>query len=172
MITHFVMGTDIRRQGDGNMGARNTFHTVGRVAGLVVAGADVAKGAIAVTLARSLAVSEWMVFLAGACVVLGHDFPVFLGFQGGQGMAAMVGVFAVLFPKQTVAALCVFAFTLMITHNWDLSCGLGLVSLLGFMWLGGLPASHLLYAVLLIPSIGLKKLLQMWEQGRWRPQNC
>lgn len=100
IVARLVAGLEIRQVGDGNMGAKNTFESVSRLAGVVVGVADIGKGALAVALARYLAVSEGVVLLAAACAVLGHDFPLFLGFQGGQGMATMVGVFCVLFPQQ------------------------------------------------------------------------
>jgi glycerol-3-phosphate acyltransferase PlsY len=143
--------------------AKNTFESVGKLAGVVVGVADVGKGALAVAMARDSSVSEEVALLAGACSVLGHDFPLFLGFRGGQGMAAMVGVFSVLFPQQMVLALCALALTLVITHNWDLSCAAGFVSLVILMWLVGQPPGRLLYVVLLLPTLGLRKLMQAWQ---------
>jgi glycerol-3-phosphate acyltransferase PlsY len=97
IVARFVAGVDIRQVGDGNMGAKNTFETVGKLAGVAVGVADVGKGALAVAIARHFSLSEEVALLSGACAVLGHDFPLFLGFRGGQGMAAMVGIFSVLY---------------------------------------------------------------------------
>jgi len=163
IVARFVAGVDIRQVGDGNMGAKNTFESVGKLAGVVVGVADVGKGALAVAMARYFSVSEEVALLAGACAVLGHDFPLFLGFRGGQGMAAMVGIFSVLFPQQMVLALCALAITLVISRNWDLSCAAGFVSLVILMWLVGQPPRRLLYVVLLLPTLGLRKLMQAWQ---------
>ena len=78
-------------------------------------------------------------------------------------MAAMVGVFSVLFPQQMALALCALAITLVITCNWDLSCAAGFVSLVILMWLVGQPPRRLLYVVLLLPTLGLRKLMQAWQ---------
>ncbi|MFQ6100456.1 MAG: glycerol-3-phosphate acyltransferase [Anaerolineae bacterium] len=166
LVARFVAGVDIRQVGDGNMGAKNTFESVGWLPGLVVGAADVGKGALAVAMARHFNLPEKVVLWAGACVVLGHDFPLFLRFRDGQGMAAMIGVFGVLFPYEMGVALLVLAVALAITHNWDLSCGIGfglLPVLLGF---SGRPIKQTLYPVLLLPTIGLKKLLAAYRARR------
>ena len=166
IAARLVLGKDIWQLGDGNMGAKNTFHSVGKVAGALVAGADIGKGALAVQMARSFHLSDNVVLLAGACAVLGHDFPLLVRFRGGQGMATMIGVFGLLFPTQTVLALIALAVTLAITRNWDLSCGVGFVFLVGATWLAGQPLKRALYPVVLLPTIGLRKLLQTWQARR------
>lgn len=160
LVTRLVTGQDIRHLGDGNMGAKNTFLSVGRAAGVLVGAADMAKGAAAVALARSLGASEAAVYWAGACAVLGHDFPVFLRFRGGQGMATMVGVFGVLFPRELLLSVGALALALLLTRNWDLSCAIGFALLPVLMWFAGQPLRRVLYPVLLLPTIGLAKLLQ------------
>jgi glycerol-3-phosphate acyltransferase PlsY len=160
IVARLAKGVDIRQIGDGNMGAKNTFESVGKLAGVAVGVADMAKGALAVAVAYQFSASEKIVMLAGACAILGHDFPVFLHFRGGQGMAVMVGVFSVLFPPQMLLALCALAITLAITRNWDLSSLVGFVLLVILLWLAGQPTERLLYVVLLLPTLGLRKLMQ------------
>ena len=159
LVARFAAGVDIRQVGDGNMGAKNTFESVGWLPGLVAAAADVGKGALSVAMARQFKLPENVVLLAGACVVLGHDFPLFLGFRGGQGMAAIVGIFGVLFPYETGIALLVLAAALAITRNWDLSCTICFGLLPVSLWLAGRPPKRVLYPVLLLPTIGVKKLM-------------
>ena len=157
---------DIRQLGNGNMGAKNTFESLGWLPGLVVVAADMGKGALAMAMARHFHLPEIVVMLAGVCVVLGHDFPLFLRFRDGQGMATIVGVLGVLFPRETGLALVVFCIALAITHNWDLSCGIGFVLLPILLWLSGQPSRRALYPVLLAPTIGVKKLVQVWQARR------
>lgn len=163
VVARLVAGVDIRRVGDGNMGAKNTYLTIGRLPGFTVAAADIGKGALAVALARYLRMPDGVVYWAGALAVLGHDFPIFLGFRGGQGMAAMVGVFGVLFPREMLISLCAIAVAFLLTRNWDLSCAIGFVLLPTLMWLGGQPVRRILYPILLLPTIGLSKVLQIWR---------
>jgi len=166
LMARFVAGMDIRRAGDGNVGAKNTFESVGWLPGLVVAAADVGKGALAVVMARHFDLPENVVLWAGACAVLGHDFSLFLRFRGGQGMAAMVGIFGVLFPYETGLALLILAVVLAITRNWDLSCGIGFGLLPVLLGLFGRPTKQVLYPVLLLPTIGVKKLMAVWQARR------
>lgn len=163
LVGKLVANVDIRQLGDGNMGAKNTFESLGWLPGLVVGAADISKGALAVLMARQLGLPENFVLLAGFCVVLGHDFPIFLGFRGGQGMAAMIGVFGVLFPLETALALLILIVALALTHNWDVSCSIGLGLLPVMLWFNGRPPKQVLYPVLMLPTIGLKKLLAVWE---------
>jgi glycerol-3-phosphate acyltransferase PlsY len=166
LVARFAAGMDIRQLGDGNMGAKNTFQSLGLLSGLVVVAADVGKGAMAMAMARHFHLPEMVVMLAGVCVVLGHDFPLFLRFRDGQGMATIVGVLGVLFPRETGVVLLVFAIALVATHNWDLSCGIGFVLLPILLWLSGQSPQRVLYPVLLAPTIGMKKLVQVWRARR------
>jgi glycerol-3-phosphate acyltransferase PlsY len=168
LIARLVAGVDITQVGDGNVGAKNTYQSVGWPAGLAVGLADVAKGAASVGMARHLNMPDGIVYLVGACAVAGHDFSLYLGLRGGQGMATMVGVFGVLFLWEMATALGVLAIAWMATRNWDLSCFVWFVVFAGLVWLAGQPV---LYPALLLPSIGLKKLLQAQRTRRRERQH-
>lgn len=116
---------DIRTIGDGNMGARNTFHSVGPGFGFMVAVIDFAKGALPVLLAYLLGLELGWQFLAGVLVIMGHDFPVFANFRGGQGTASSLGTMAVLFPLPTLAGLAVYGGLFLIKKNSNVSCSIG-----------------------------------------------
>ena len=96
LIVRFGGGDDIRERGSGNIGAANVARNAGMVAGVLTLLFDAAKGYAAVAIASHLApVSDaprWMMAAAIAAVV-GHMFPVWLGFQGGKGIATSLGVF-------------------------------------------------------------------------------
>ena len=162
LVGRLVAGVDIRKLGDGNVGAKNAFESLGWLPGLVVAAADTGKGALAIAMARTFNVTENITLLAGACAVMGHDFPILLRFRDGQGMATMIGVFGVLFPRETGLALLILATALAITHNWDLSCVIGFGLLPILLWRTKLPLKQVLYPVMLLPTIGLKKWL--WQR--------
>ena len=87
-------GSDIRREGSGNIGAANVARTAGAFAGVLTLLLDAAKGYTAVYLAQRWAHgdSRWMMAAALAAVI-GHMFPVWLGFKGGKGVATGLGVF-------------------------------------------------------------------------------
>ena len=101
--TSFVVGKlakniDIRQHGSGNAGATNTFRVLGLTEGLIVFVGDALKGVAAVLLGRWLA-GNTGALLAGVFAVIGHNWPVFLGFRGGKGIATSFGVLIILFPK-------------------------------------------------------------------------
>lgn len=159
LVGRLVSGGDVREVGDGNVGAKNVYHWLGFLPGLVAAVGDVSKGFVAVTMARQLDLPEHVPYWAGACAVLGHDFPVFLGFRGGQGMAAMVGAFAALFPAQLAISLLILGGALLVSHNWDLSCTLGFASLPLLLLYSDASSTEVVYPVLMLPTIGLRKLM-------------
>ncbi len=145
---------DIRRLGDGNMGARNTKHTYGFSAGFIVALIDIFKGSLVVLLANALGFHlEWQL-LTGAAVILGHDFPVFASFTGGQGFATTTGVFLALLPAPTLIGFVVFVSLYLLFHNFDIgaSFGMGLVALLAYLnHVSGLEVGFIILALLFIP---------------------
>jgi len=116
---------DIRAVGDGNMGARNTFHAIGPKFGIMVAVIDFGKGALPVLLAYLLGLELGWQFLAGVLAILGHDFPLFANFKGGQGTATTLGTMAVLFPLPTLAGLAVYGGLFLVKRNSNLSCSIG-----------------------------------------------
>ena len=136
---------------------------MGWLAGVLVAIADVAKGALTVKFARRLQARDEIVLVAGACAVLGHDFPVFARFRGGQGMATILGVFGMRFPLETVLALCALGLSLALGHNWDLSCAVAFILLVGLIWTAGQPPRLLLYPFFVLPTIGVRKVMQKWR---------
>ena len=160
IVTWIIKKTDIRRLGDGNVGGKNTFISVGRLVGVVVSLIDIGKGILSITLARHYSASEWVILLAGTCAILGHDFPIFLKFRGGQGMATMAGVFLMLFPLQMAVVLCTLMLTLLFTHNWNLSCAVACVLLVILNWIMEVPIKRFFYVIILLPSLWLRRYMQ------------
>jgi glycerol-3-phosphate acyltransferase PlsY len=90
MARLFGLG-DIRKIGSGNIGATNVLRTGNRLAALLTLIGDAGKGGAAVLVARA-ALGDDAGQVAGLAAFLGHLFPVFLGFQGGKGVATFLGV--------------------------------------------------------------------------------
>jgi glycerol-3-phosphate acyltransferase PlsY len=92
MVLARLMGLgDLRKQGSGNIGATNVLRTGNRAAAAATLVLDAGKGAVAVLLARALA-GEAAAQLAGLAAILGHCYPVWLGFRGGKGVATFLGL--------------------------------------------------------------------------------
>ncbi len=118
-----LKGIDVRNFGSGNVGATNVLRTLGKGPGIVVLLLDVGKGLASVLGIGSLAVrlawplSPFMVkALCGAAAIVGHDFPVFLRFRGGKGVATGLGVFLGIAPVHTPLALVAFAVAVGVTR--------------------------------------------------------
>lgn len=152
------VGIDIRTVGDGNMGARNVARVLGVRPAIVVALADVLKGAAAVLIARILGVSEGWVRTAAWTAVLGHDFPVFAGFRGGQGLATTIGTLIVLMPREMSVALGLYGALYVLTQNPDISAGAGLGVGVFLAFATGRPPMLVANAAALLLSIPAKKL--------------
>jgi len=106
LIVKAFGGGDIRAVGSGNIGAANVARNAGPVAGVLTLLLDAGKGFAAVWVAERWAAgsSRWMIAAAVAAVI-GHMFPVWLGFKGGKGVATGLGVFIPICPEAAGAAL-------------------------------------------------------------------
>lgn len=112
--------TDIREHGSGNLGATNTFRTLGIKAGLVVTLMDILKGTLAASLPIIFQADIHPLFI-GLFAVIGHTYPLFAGFRGGKAVATSGGI--LLFYAPVIFALLVVSFfiTLYITKYVSLS---------------------------------------------------
>lgn len=93
VIAKLAKGIDPRKAGSGNIGATNVSRLCGFGWGVLTLILDVLKGYAPVYLAGAFFGSFWLMGLAGAATVLGHMYPVFLGFKGGKGVATAIGTF-------------------------------------------------------------------------------
>jgi acyl phosphate:glycerol-3-phosphate acyltransferase len=120
LIVRAKEGADVRETGSGGTGATNVTRRAGKRAGIITLLLDAAKGAAAVLLARLLLTEgfeiNWWVAAAAVLAVVGHCFPVWLGFRGGKGVATGVGVFLGLSPLAVAIALLVFIFVVWMTR--------------------------------------------------------
>ena len=115
-------GVDIRTKGSGNSGATNTLRTFGWKAGLVTCLGDILKtvaAVLAVKLIFGRTYTENIILLelyAGFGAVLGHNFPFYLNFKGGKGIAATAGLLLSFDLRLTLVAAIVFLAAFFLTH--------------------------------------------------------
>ena len=113
---------DIRDYGSKNMGSTNMFRTMGAKPALIVLLMDIAKGMFAVFFAGYISSHEVNALLFGGIMsILGHNYPFFLGFKGGRGVATGLGVILVLLPKVTVIIFSVWAVIVFFTRYVSLA---------------------------------------------------
>lgn len=157
IVSSKVFGlADPRSYGSGNPGATNVLRSGNKAAALMTLLGDVAKGWLAVWLARSLGADD--VTVAVVCVVafLGHLFPVFLGFKGGKGVATAAGVLLGIDPIFGLMSLLTW---LAIAFAFRYSSLAAIVTALeagvvAWFYLGGMP-----YA----PAVDVLCLLLIWR---------
>lgn len=115
-------GIDIREHGSGNSGTTNTLRVLGTKAGLIVFAGDCLKTILAIVVARlvfSGSHSDIMPLLslyAGAGAILGHNYPFYMNFKGGKGIAATAGMVIAFDPYFTLAGIIVFFGLFFTTH--------------------------------------------------------
>lgn len=114
-------GVDLREHGSGNAGATNAFRVLGKPIGTIVLLMDMLKGYLAVNLSHlqheiDPGSEAWMILRIGLgfLAVCGHIFPVFAGFRGGKGVAAITGVALALHPWAALAAMGIYLLVFLI----------------------------------------------------------
>lgn len=154
-----MKGIDIRDHGSGNAGTTNALRTLGKKAGLITFLGDCFKCIFAVLLVRVLFgdtmggpgenIGVLLGMYASLGVILGHNFPFYLHFRGGKGIAATAGLFASLDPILTLIALVTFVGAVALTRYVSLGSILVVLELLagvlvyGFQGKWGLSQAHL-----------------------------
>jgi len=147
----FTSGEDARQIGSGGIGATNVTRRAGVKGGLLTYVCDVAKGVAAVMLMRLVANDDYFwIGAAAIAAIIGHIFPIFLGFRGGKGVATGVGVYLALAPYSVLATLILWAAIVYFTRY---------VSLGSIIATAAVPIWTLLFYGWLLPSEHLKALL-------------
>ena len=144
-----IIGKDIRREGSGNLGATNMMRVAGIVPGIITFVLDLAKVFIAILLAKLIVLDvlglaidyRALCLYAGLGCVLGHDFPFYLNFKGGKGVAATAAVFICLWDwKIVVIGILAFIIPVLIKKYVSLGSllftGLCCIGFIIFMFTG------------------------------------
>ncbi len=112
ILVKLFLHQDIRSTGSGNIGATNVARSGAKGLGIATLLLDLGKAFLAVRLAQHLAPGDYdPAVVAAVAAILGHVFPVWLGFRGGKGVASALGVFLALTP---ISAACTFAIFLIV----------------------------------------------------------
>ncbi len=131
IVVRWKLGRDIRELGSGNIGATNVARVLGKRWGRVVLGLDILKGLLAVLIAGGLLGKETALF-AGLGAVVGHMFPLYIGFKGGKGVATGIGI---------LLGLGLFEVKILVVLGVGLSLWLVVYRLSGFVSLASLVMS-------------------------------
>ena len=157
----FVKGVDIRQIGDGNMGAANAFRQLGAKVGVAVGIIDAGKGALAILIAQAASLPLVVVLLTGTAVVVGHNWPVFIGFRGGRGEATTIGVLLTLITQPMLIVGGVAISAIFFTRRVILGQGPFLFIPLPLVcWWLGVPGMLTAYGIALPCLVGLTHFLR------------
>lgn len=116
VLTRLFSKVDPRKSGSKNIGATNIYRTSGKTLGILTLLGDVFKGAIPIWMAVMWTphdlwgISDLWIAIVGLSPILGHIFPIFLGFKGGKGVATALGIYLVISPVAVLIEVLVFAY--------------------------------------------------------------
>jgi acyl phosphate:glycerol-3-phosphate acyltransferase len=143
LIVGRMKGVDIRKTGSGNIGATNVFRSVGKIPGIVTFVLDMLKGftpawflprVASATFAspESLALSLGLV--CGCAAIAGHNWPVYLGFKGGKGIATTAGVLLGIAPLAVGVGVVIWIITFLLTRYVSVGSIVAAVAVAGSSW--------------------------------------
>lgn len=144
-------GVDIRAIGTRNPGSTNALQQLGPVLGLLTAAYDMSVGLVAMFVASRLGLEIGWVYLAGLASIVGHVYPVFFGFRGGQGMAAATGML-------------LYGMAVALGRGWVTAPGLTLLAVVGAA-VFVLTRSASVVGVFAVPVLALELLI---ARPQWR----
>lgn len=153
-------GVNIREHGSKNIGATNVSRLLGKKLGLLTFFLDCAKGYLPIFLAglflNNNPIDYTVIALCGAAAVIGHMFPVYLGFKGGKGVATGLGVFLYLAPLAVVLSILVFIVTVASTGFVSLGSLLASAVILPCLYFFAEPSWKLFLAGFIVTMIWIK----------------
>jgi glycerol-3-phosphate acyltransferase PlsY len=127
IVLHLRRGVDIREYGSGRIGMSNVLRTAGGRIAVVVLLLDLGKGMLAVMLAREIMGTAVADVVVGLMVLIGHNWPVFLGFRGGRGIATGMGSLVLMVPFAAIVGAVVFISITLFSRYLSLGSIIGVV---------------------------------------------
>ena len=123
VVAQVLSGVNLKETGVKNAGASNATIVLGKRYGALVAAIDIGKGAVAVLFVRYFAenaelpgeIITLLLFLAGAATVIGHNFPLYMNFNGGKGTATIIGVLIAIDWKIGLIGFALFVIVALVT---------------------------------------------------------
>jgi glycerol-3-phosphate acyltransferase PlsY len=126
LLVKIFLNQDIRSTGSGNIGATNVARSGAKGLGIATLLLDMLKAYLAVRIAQQLSPGNYdLAVVAAVAAILGHVFPIWLGFRGGKGVASALGVFLALTPISAACTFGVFLVIVLITRYVSLASIIG-----------------------------------------------
>ena len=154
-----LKGVDVRAHGSGRTGGTNVWRAAGLAPAALTVVGDLLKGMVVLWLVRSLWGNEWATALAGAMAVVGHNWPLWLGFRGGAGGVVGGATLAILNSMAATIVIPLALINLFLTRYASvgtLTVGIGSLLVLGGIWLWRpdvVPLPHVIYGLMVAAAI-------------------
>ena len=150
MLLRWRLGMDVREFGSGRTGMSNVLRTGGGKSAAVVLALDIAKGVVVVLLAREVIGTYLGEVVAALVSLVGHNWPVFLGFRGGRGILTALGGLSMMTPVPAVVATVTFLVTALGSRYISLGSIIGVLagaaSLVGLALIGWYSITYTVFA--------------------------
>ncbi len=134
ILAKYFAGVNVKEDGSKSIGATNVLRVVKKTnpalakkLGIATVVLDALKGAVVIGIAMALGLSQSTLWGIAVLAVLGHCYSIYLGFEGGKGVATALGVFLVLIPIPTLIGAVVWGFCAKVLKISSLSSLLGLI---------------------------------------------
>lgn len=151
LVGRQLKGIDIRAYGSGSTGATNVLRILGKGPGAAVLAFDIFKGFAAVWIARAAVggdqASAWVIVLVGLAAVVGHSWPVWLGFRGGKSVAVSIGLLFGMHLPVALAVAGVWAAVFGLTRIVSLGSILGAIAAPIFFLIWGAPPAYVFFGL-------------------------
>jgi glycerol-3-phosphate acyltransferase PlsY len=117
LAARWSRGIDIRQYGSGNVGLANLWRLAPRWSAILVCIFDLAKGMVMVWVAQEIGLGIAEQVAVGVAAIIGHNWPVFLGFSGGRGIITTLGVVFILMPWGAAVFLAIVSLTILVKSS-------------------------------------------------------
>ena len=150
MLLRWRLGTDVREYGSGRTGMSNVLRTGGGKMAAVVFALDVGKGVLAVMMAKEATGASGAEVAAALAALVGHNWPVFLGFRGGRGILTALGGLSMMAPVPAAVATAIWVATALGSRYISLGSIIGVLagaaSLIGLALIGWYSETYMYFA--------------------------
>lgn len=173
LIARWRAGVNIIERGEGNVGARNVYHVVGRSWGALAGVLDLTKGVAAFLVADQMSDSTTALLACGFAAPLGHSFSPFLRFRGGKGVATTVGFLFAYLPYSTGVGALILVIAYCLTRDMNKALVPGIVGMVALPPVFGAPLWVVLYVLCLFLMLAVKKAIDaphermVWARDPW-----
>lgn len=140
-------GVDLRERGSHNIGATNTWRTLGKGPGFLIFFLDFLKGVCGVYLGSLTDSSPTSLVLGGLMAIVGHSCSLFLRFKGGKGVATGLGVIAMLMPKTTILIFLLWFLLVYFTGYVSLGSVVAASFVPFLAWWGHEPEAYIVFGI-------------------------